>query len=1030
MFKKELFAEPPKEFRPSPFWSWNDKLTDEELILQIRDMKEKGFGGYFMHSRVGLITDYLSDEWIERVRTCVEEGKKLDMESWMYDEDKWPSGFAGGLVPELGDEYRVKTLKGTKLTQDTLDELLNDKANPILSIIGFSQEGKTISNLTLISENEIADKLKTESFDHIYGFQLYTAKTGNNWFNGLSYVDLLNPKVTEEFLDITYTPYEKAFAEDFGEHLPGVFTDEPNIYPIGEDLGQLPWTPDFPEYFKELYGYDILDKLPLLFFEGDGYTKVRYDYWKAITKRFVDSFTKLCFERCDKNNLKLTGHVLLEDSLGVQIPYAGAAMPHYEYQHVPGIDHLGRNIDNPLTLKQVSSVANQFSRPRVLCEIFGVSGHSMTFEDQKWIADFHFALGITFINQHLTLYSMVGERKRDYPPTFSYHQPYWDYYRYINDYFSRCSYFLQQGRFAADILVLHTIGSAWAVYEPEWEGRHFHGGGDRVRELDKGLDTTLRSLLASHYSYDFGDELIMERHGEVVGDKMRVKDATYKVVVIPPSLNLASSTFNLLKTFAQNGGKIVTTEKKPTMIDGEDSSELVEFLDAHALHAASPGVDDLEAALSKVYAKGITILDENGKPTTDIYCHHRIDGDKHLYFISTYNRDEHRHIKIFLDPVGEVLQLDPATGDVETINNCIADGKTLICTSLPPVGSLLYIIDTTKQPVILDNNEMVCCDRVNCRKKAQQTLTLPSEWEYENTHLNSMPLDYCRYAFGDDPLSEKVPVFKVRNAAFEHFNLKRWEGIQPWYILRNKPELEGDTRVQVEFEFESDITSGAWLVVEKAHEWEITVNGKKLDTNTKEWYWDHQFTKLNLDGILTTGTNTVSLTREFDVLTEIEEVYVVGDFGVEYQENRGYVLVNKRQTLQIGSWVEQGFPFYAGNMVYKTTVDIKKQENKKYLLTLGKANGSLYEIRVNGKHVANVAWQPWEADITDYITDGNTLLELVVVSTLRNTMGPLHHRRGDLRAVGPDTFKDEVNWVDEYQLVPYGLFEEPKLVIY
>lgn len=1030
MFKKEQFADPSKEFRPSPFWSWNDRLTDEELIRQVRDMKEKGFGGYFMHSRVGLITDYLSDEWIERIKACVEEGKKIDMESWLYDEDKWPSGFAGGLVSELGDEYRIKSLKADKLTLDVLDEFLGDKTNPTLGVFRFTQEGKAISNLVQIPEEETAAQLKAEAFDEVYGFKLYTARSGNNWFNGQSYVDLLNPKVTERFLDITYTPYEKALGKDFGEHVPGMFTDEPNIYAIGEDLGQLPWTPGFPDYFEELNGYDILRKLPLLFFRGDGYRKVRYDYWRTITRRFVDSFTRLCYERCEKDNLKLTGHMLLEDTLGLQIHYAGAAMPHYEYQHVPGIDHLGRNIDNPLTLKQVSSVANQFSRPRVLCEIFGISGHSMTFEDQKWIADFHFALGITFINQHLTLYSMVGERKRDYPPTFSYHQPYWEYYRHINDYFSRCSYFLQQGRFAADILVLHTVGSAWAVFEPELEGAQRHGGGAAVEKLDMALDTTLRSLLSSHYSFDFGDELIMERHAKVVDDTIRVKDSTYRIVVIPPSLNVASSTFRLLKTFAQNGGRIVTIQEKPTMIDGENSTELVDFLNTHALHTTSPNIRDLEATLSRVYDKGITILDENGQKTKDIYCHHRIEGDKHLYFFSTYNRDDSRHIKIFLDPIGEVSQLDPTTGAVQTISTCIADGKTLICTSLPPVGSLLYIIDTTKRPAILDNTESTCCERIHCNRKAQQTLTLTNEWQYKNTHLNSMPLDYCRYAFGNDTLSDKVPVFKVREAAFQHFNLKRWEGIQPWYILRDKPELQGDTTVRLEFEFESDISSGAYLVVEKAHEWVVSINGKKLDTNTLEWHWDRQFTKLDISGVLTLGANTVQLTRDFDVLTELEDIYVVGDFGVEFQSDRGYILVNKPHTLQSGSWVEQGFPFYAGNMIYKADVDIKKQEDKKYILGLGKSSGCLFGIKVNGKHVANIAWQPWETDITDYITDGSNSLELVVVGTLRNTMGPLHHKAGDLRSVGPHSFKDEANWIHEYQLVPYGLLEEPRLIIY
>ena len=87
-------------YRSIPFWSWNDKLEKEELIRQIRWMKEQGFGGYFMHARSGLITEYLSDEWFELVNACIDEGDALGMQSWAYDENGWPSGFVGGKLLE------------------------------------------------------------------------------------------------------------------------------------------------------------------------------------------------------------------------------------------------------------------------------------------------------------------------------------------------------------------------------------------------------------------------------------------------------------------------------------------------------------------------------------------------------------------------------------------------------------------------------------------------------------------------------------------------------------------------------------------------------------------------------------------------------------------------------------------------------------------------------------------------------------------------------------------------------------------
>ena len=89
---------PEAAYRGKPIWSWNGDLEEEELLRQIDAMNEMGFGGYFMHSRTGLITEYLGGKWFRLIRRCAEYGKEKGMESWIYDEDRWPSGTCGGLV--------------------------------------------------------------------------------------------------------------------------------------------------------------------------------------------------------------------------------------------------------------------------------------------------------------------------------------------------------------------------------------------------------------------------------------------------------------------------------------------------------------------------------------------------------------------------------------------------------------------------------------------------------------------------------------------------------------------------------------------------------------------------------------------------------------------------------------------------------------------------------------------------------------------------------------------------------------------
>ncbi|MFQ7077964.1 MAG: hypothetical protein ACLRSW_08530, partial [Christensenellaceae bacterium] len=86
------------EFKAKPFWSLNGKLEKDELSRQIDVLKKMGFGGAFLHSRTGLKTEYMGEEWLDDLEFCVEELEKREMESWLYDEDRWPSGTCGGTV--------------------------------------------------------------------------------------------------------------------------------------------------------------------------------------------------------------------------------------------------------------------------------------------------------------------------------------------------------------------------------------------------------------------------------------------------------------------------------------------------------------------------------------------------------------------------------------------------------------------------------------------------------------------------------------------------------------------------------------------------------------------------------------------------------------------------------------------------------------------------------------------------------------------------------------------------------------------
>ncbi|MBL8993439.1 MAG: glycoside hydrolase, partial [Spirochaetia bacterium] len=337
----------------APFWSWNADLEEEELVRQIRDMKEKGWGGYFMHSRVGLITPYLSKKWFDCVKACLKEAAATGTDAWLYDEDKWPSGFAGGIVPEMGKAYRLKVLKAIR------PEELDKENDEVLSKIQ-RPEGEV-----LIAK--------------------HTAPLGNAWFNGASYVDMMNPEVVKKFLEVTVDGYKKEVGEHFGKEIPGIFTDEPCYTMFGQFRGMLPWTDGLPDFFQKLKGYKIEDHFAELFFAGPGSVRTRFDFFDAATRLFRESFTRQYYEKCEANNLIFTGHFMAEDSLESQTQWVGAAMPHYEFMHWPGIDKLARHVKQTVTVKQLSSVAEQLGKERIFSEVFGVNGQQFDFRGRRWI---------------------------------------------------------------------------------------------------------------------------------------------------------------------------------------------------------------------------------------------------------------------------------------------------------------------------------------------------------------------------------------------------------------------------------------------------------------------------------------------------------------------------------------------------------------------------------------------------------------------------------------------------------------------
>jgi len=997
------FRNPPKQYRPAPFWSWNDDLKPEELRRQVRDMKEQGYGGYFMHSRAGLATEYLSERWMECIAACLDEGRKVGMESWLYDEDRWPSGFAGGLVPEQNDDYISRSLQCHNVEAAAAGEVEN-------VLYAFDAD---IDDKGRLPSFAPADAALPAGAGRRLLLTLFIPKKSGR-YNMQAYVDLLNPEVTEAFLKCTHDAYHERFGKEYGEFMPGIFSDEPNY----SSHGGVPWTAKLPERFREWNGYDLIAKLPLVFYDGDGCAKVRYDFWRTVTRLFIESFTLPMSRRCEQQGLAFTGHYLAEETFSGQIRTIGAAMPHYEFMQIPGIDYLRREIKESRTLKQVASAAEQFGRRRVLCEIFGTSGQSMSFEDQKWIADFHFALGVNFMDPHLTLYSMIGRNKRDFPPTFSYHQPWWPYMRLVNDYLARCAMVVQQGASAANILVLHPIASAWTVFRAAVGGAR--DSNPEVERYDGEFENLTVNLLSMQRDFHYGDETIMANHARVEGDEFVVGRCRYRVVIVPPSLNWSSKTMELLREFKEAGGRILCVGERPTLVDGETKPEFARLLQ-RKVAACNNEQKSLRKALDKLLPADMVVTGPKAAPAPSIRCQHRIDDNRHIYFFCNISRTETVAATILLEAEGSVVEWRAEDGVARPVSAGVRKKHLVLEHVFPPVGSWMIVVDPETRPELVKAPS----------RPREEIIPLGAEWRHQRLHPNSLTLDYARGAVNDEAPGRLLPIHRLRRQLNERLGLAGYDQCQPWMMRRLNVEPDEDATVRLIYEFNvKALPKACSLVLEQADRGAIRVNGQAVDSASDAWHWDRQFTKIDIARQVIEGRNEVEVSFPFKTDTDIEDAYLIGDFGAFRGEDGRYFISAEPRRLQQGDWVPQGYAFYAGAMVCEQEVEIAVPWNRRAIVRLRDPKGTLFRVRVNGNAAGNILWEPWECDITDLLEKGANAIAIEVVGSLRNTMGPLHNANGEAMTwTGPRDFEDESSWTDDYIFAPYGLIGGAEIAI-
>lgn len=691
---KHSFLCPNDEFTPIPFWFWNDKLTEKEIIRQIHDFYDKGVNGVVIHPRIGIPEDiqYLSDEFMNYVVIAVKEAKKLGMKVVLYDEAMYPSGSAHGMVVKKNKDYASKGLKvieypctdkevkiklpleGETIISTLAVQKISDKEINPSRIKKVERIGQTVNIETNGEENwSVLVFIETFTKGHIRGLHF---GEDDKEPNAPASADLLNKEAMEEFIHQTHERYYEVLAEYFGDTIIGMFTDEPCIMGRGNMTGLIPWTTDFLKYYLE-QGNSELD-LAFLFYQAGEAGKIKVKkYEEAVNRKMEESYYKPIYTWCEQHRIAQTGHPHESDDIGF-----------LKYFHIPAQDIVWRWVapENGLAIEgQHSTMAkctSDSARHRNIrrngnecfacCGIDGIEW-AFTADDMKWYMDWMFVRGVNLLFPHAFYYSIDGPRRiGERPPDVGPNNIWWPYYNHISDYIKRMSEFMTDGINQAQVAVLcgaHHL--PWKIVKPLYESQ-------------------------IEFNY-LESELFITEHCNIRDDRLEIAKQSYRIILIEDLGLIDETNTKKLELCIKAGIKVIALQKGSVTAFVQDMILLKE-----------------ESEASKVirpFLKRDFITDASVK---NLRMSHIIKDNSEFYMLVNEGEDE-INTTALISSLGTIEKWDAMLGEIKEIDITkeLFENEMRIELTLKRREAVIYHINKEKVPLIKKTEENLKCHSIS-----------------------------------------------------------------------------------------------------------------------------------------------------------------------------------------------------------------------------------------------------------------------------------------------------------------------------
>lgn len=364
-----------------PMTAITGRPTRGDVTRLLNEYRYVGIEQFLIYPRSGLEIEYMSPEWMNFVRNCLEVADSLGMKVWLYDEYNWPSGNCRGAVTADGHE----------------------NCWPKLLLFEKDSTGNYTTRLT---------------------------------YNRIG-ADILDPEAAQRFIDLTHERYYKEFGQYFGRVIPAIFTDEPSFSYANftgsdrEHFGLVRYD-GLEEDYRNRCGRDLKSDV-ISFLNGNDSPELWRNYYTLIGERMRHNYIERLSSWCEAHGIKLTGHLMYE-KLYKSVRCNGNALRMLSGFGLPGFDEANSDIDINAQEMEVSglSLVQYASRDKdgAICELYSVGPADLTLSMQRQLMWMCAAFGV---NNYIVAVSATDARgnieKGDWYFSSGPTQPWFDYYR-------------------------------------------------------------------------------------------------------------------------------------------------------------------------------------------------------------------------------------------------------------------------------------------------------------------------------------------------------------------------------------------------------------------------------------------------------------------------------------------------------------------------------------------------------------------------------------------------------------------------